>query len=158
MQKRGSVSAQASLDFVLRRGWIVMAALITVGALIYFEVIDINSFITSKCSLEQGIVCAGYRINENSVVLALKNTRKITINATEIRVQGCAGIGSGIMRNDEEIKFIINGCSNIPDRTFRSQIAVTYKEMTGISRNNKGVIIGAVHKGNHQITTSYPNY
>lgn len=151
MKKRGSRSSQAALEFMVRRGWIIMVLLLMLGGAFYYDLFDVDKFLTNKCSLENGLICTGHRINENSVVLSLKNARKVGITLNEIKVQHCSGTNSRYLKQGEETVLAIYGCSNIPDTKYFGNVTISFTEKIGMNRTSTGILIGEVQEGNSEI-------
>src|SRR3989338_327134 len=100
-------SSQVALEFIMTYGWAIMVALIAVGTIAYFGVLDPDKFYPTACTLEAGIGCTDFRVNEGSVTLAIRNGKGEDIEINEIKTMNCTGSASGLLRNGEQGTFVI---------------------------------------------------
>ncbi len=61
MKKRG----QAATEFLMTYGWIVLVALLIIGALNFIGVFDAKAMLPEKCELQQRLICKGHKIVAN---------------------------------------------------------------------------------------------
>ena len=148
MKKRGNVvKAQAALEFLMTYGWAIMVVLIAIGALSYFGVLTPDKFVPRRCSLEPGIGCMDFKIQEGSVTLVLRNGKGEDITISKIAVSGCSSTNPGSLRNGEKKTFTISGCSNVVNKKFIGDLNITYIGETGLTHKNKGSIVDKVESG-----------
>ncbi|MCP3683446.1 MAG: hypothetical protein GY861_12230 [bacterium] len=65
MKKRG----QAATEFLMTYGWIVLIALLIIGALNFIGVFDAKAMLPEKCELQQRLICKEHRVTANDVGL-----------------------------------------------------------------------------------------
>ncbi len=144
-----NLKSQAMLEFLMSYGWAIMVALIAVGALSYFGILSPDEFVPRRCALEPGIGCMDFKINENSVNLALMNGRGEDIVIEGIKVRNCTGTATGLLRNGEEGTFIVDGCSNKANKKFIGEVNISFTGETGLTHKNRGNIVGKVEAGSY---------
>ena len=63
-----SAKSQVALEFMMTYGWGIMIALVSVSAIAYFGVLNPDRFFPTACTLETGIGCADFKINEGPYI------------------------------------------------------------------------------------------
>lgn len=142
-----STSSQVALEFIMTYGWAIAVALIAIGVLAYFGVLDPDSFMPKRCAFEAGIGCTDFEVNEGSITLVLRNGKGEDISISEIKAKNCTGTTSGFLKNGEQGTFTIDGCRNKANTKIISDINVTFAGETGVSHKNKGNIVSKVESG-----------
>ena len=66
--------AQAAMEFLLSYGWIILAVLLAIGALVYFGVLSSEKLLPERCILPHGLYCADHKVTPNEVVLVVENS------------------------------------------------------------------------------------
>lgn len=125
-------------------GWAVLVVLAAISALAYFGVLSPDRLVPRRCLAEPGIGCIDYEIGEESVTVALRNAKGESINIVELKVEGCAGAASGILKDQELARFTIDGCDNQVYRRFNGRMNITYFGSSGVTHIGQGSIIGRV--------------
>src|SRR3989344_7598674 len=81
VEKRG----QAAMEFLLTYGWAIMAVLVVIGALVYFDVLSPETFLSESCAVSSSIACGDYTVGDGGIQVELQNSagrdmivRKIT--------------------------------------------------------------------------------
>lgn len=65
--------AQAAMEFLMTYGWAILVVLIVIGALAYFGVLNPQSLLPEKCTMQTGFNCRNHIVNANG------GSSKITI-------------------------------------------------------------------------------
>lgn len=128
-------------------GWVIMVALVAIGALAQFGVLSPDKFLPRKCILEAGIACMDFKVNENSAVLVLRNAKGEDITISKITAGGCYIDDPGILKNTEQKTFTVTGCSNEADKKFFGEINISYTAESGLAHILKGSISDKVESG-----------
>lgn len=77
---RRKKKGQAAVEFLTTYGWAIMATLVAVGALYYFDVLDPDSFTTVKCETGPQLECLEAAIFENGdLQIRLRNNHNIRV-------------------------------------------------------------------------------
>jgi hypothetical protein len=149
IKKRGSVKhkAQAALEFLMTYGWAIMVVLVAIGALAYFGVLRSDKLIPEKCILEPGIGCTDFKVQEDSIILVLRNGKGEDITISEITVGDCKGLNLGSLNNGEEKTYTITGCINVVNEKFIDQVNITYTAESGLRHKKSGNIVDKVEGG-----------
>ena len=157
MKKRGGLflnklfaksnSSQLALEFIMTYGWVVMVALIAIGTLAYFGILNPDKFYPTACTLESGIGCMDFKVNEGFVTLILKNGKGEDIDISAIKVRNCTGTASGTLKNGQQATLIVDGCRNKPNTKFVSDLNITFTAESGIVHKKTGRIVGLVESG-----------
>lgn len=83
-KKRGQKykrKGQAALEFLTTYGWAMMAIIIAVGALYYFDIINPNKFIQTKCETGSQIQCVEAVLYDNgSFDIRLRNNNPVDLD------------------------------------------------------------------------------
>jgi photosystem II stability/assembly factor-like uncharacterized protein len=147
IQKMGKKRAQASMEFLMTYGWVIMITLIAIGALSYFGILNPDKFIPKRCALEPGLGCIDFKVNENSVTVIIRSGKGEDITINDIKVRDCTGTASGTLNNGEEKTYTISGCTNAIKNKFISDINITYTGETELTRKTRGNLVGKVQPG-----------
>lgn len=139
--------SQMALEFMMTYGWAIMVAMIAVSAIAYFGVLNPDRFFPTACTLESGIGCTDFKVNEGNVILVLRNGRGEDISISNIAAMNCTGSASGPLRNGDQGVFIVDGCRNAADSKFVSDLNITYTGESGITHSNAGRIVGKIESG-----------
>ena len=83
--------SQVALEFMMTYGWAIMVALIGIGTLAYFGMLDPEKFYPTACVLQPGIGCDDFMVNEGSVTLVLRNGRGEELKIRGIAAMNCSG-------------------------------------------------------------------
>ena len=117
MEKRG----QAAMEFLLTYGWAIIAVFIVIGALVYFDVLSPENFLSEKCVVSSGLVCDDYTVGSNGIQVRLQNSagRDMVIKEVKFVSDAVAGECSsgqitGLLQAGESKSFAVvdpAGCS-----------------------------------------------
>jgi hypothetical protein len=155
MQKRGhkrhelilKLTSQAAIEFLMTYGWMIMVVFIAMGALAYFGVLSPDEFFARKCFLEAGIGCIDFKVQEDSVILVIRNGKGEDITISEISVGECKGLNLGPLNNGNKKTYTITGCSNVVNEKFIEQVNITYTSESGLVHKQNGNIADMVEAG-----------
>ena len=140
-------SSQVALEFIMTYGWAIMVALIAVGTIAYFGVLDPDKFYPTACTLEAGIGCSDFKVDEGSITLVLRNGKGEDVTITSITAKNCTGAASGSIKNGDQGVFVIDGCRNEEDSKLVSDLNITLSGESGIVHKKIGRIVGKVESG-----------
>ena len=73
--------AQAAMEFLMTYGWAILVVLIVIGALAYFGVLNPQSLLPEKCTLQTGFNCRNHIVSasSDSITIELLNGMGRTI-------------------------------------------------------------------------------
>lgn len=93
---------QAAIEFLTTYSWAIMFILITLGALVYFDVFSTTRFLTETCESGAQISCAEAAITESGVFhIRLVNNHPVNITIKSIEVDwGADGISAEFTENN----------------------------------------------------------
>lgn len=78
--------AQAAIEFLTTYAWAILAILILIGALMYFDILSPSKFLPDRCNLGAEISCKEYVIKEDGLRLKLFNNVGSTIIVDEVNI------------------------------------------------------------------------
>ena len=168
-----SKKVQSPIEILMTYSWIILAAMIAAGVLVYFGAFDFDRFFWDRCSIGSPFRCVDYSVVENGgsidVRLLLLNLDKRPVNVTKITVKSKAlaslcninttgALPKRIYRGEEKI-FIVNSTvgngsrncapsAHISGNRNEYEISINYhygdyKELT---RSLKGELIAPINK------------
>ena len=88
MKSRRRKKAQASFEFISTYAWILLSVLATLGALMYFNVLNPERYMPDECEFGRNIVCQDWSLERNAggisfdLLLKLKNNLEKPIEMT----------------------------------------------------------------------------
>lgn len=95
MFKHFNKKGQSALEFLTTYGWAFLVALIMIGALAYFGVLDPSRYLPERCTFGNEITCNDYLISETAdpseVKLSLINNVGEAVKLTEVIVDSSPG-------------------------------------------------------------------
>lgn len=84
--------AQIAMESIMIYGLAILVVMLAIGALMYFDVLDLGSLLPDKCEVKGvSITCDDYGVYTNKVVLQLRNNIGKNIYLTSIDVEGKEG-------------------------------------------------------------------
>lgn len=84
--KRTQKKGQVSLEFLTTYGWAFMVALIAIGALAYFGVLNPSKYTPARCNFGTEITCNDFRISGDSTVAPVINFRLTNSIGTSVKI------------------------------------------------------------------------
>ena len=149
---RSNKRGQAALEFLMTYGWAILVVLVIIGALAYFGVLNPDTLIPEKCSLETGINCQDWQLETDAMHLQLQNGigKRIDImNMTASESQGdgyCENITdpTPVGINNGNSQTLTLDCSNIEDtgRKIKLGFEITYQYVgSDLNHTSKGELL-----------------
>ena len=142
---------QAAGEIIVIYGIAILTLAVMVGVLMYTGVLDSKKVFSSKCILEPGIGCVDSKVQEDSIILVLRNAKGKDIDVVSISVGSCSGAGSGPLKNGEQAQFIILGCNNTLGEIVVENVNLTYIGKEGFSHIVNGELAGIVESGSGEV-------
>ena len=144
--KKGMKKGQAAMEFMMTYGWSILVALLTIGALVYFGVLNPAKWLPESCNV-QGFYCVDFKVSTTKVELFMQNNIGDDISSISIIVDGC-GTGSNIpswLMGQEKLVAVTCNPNLISGAKFKQAINVTYTtSISAITHKKVGEIIGKV--------------
>ncbi|MFA4960060.1 MAG: hypothetical protein WC548_00145 [Candidatus Pacearchaeota archaeon] len=142
---------QVTAEFLLAYGWVILAAIVTIGVLAYFGVFSPgknmtgNAIIDSPFYIEEANAKESYGLN-GGVQLLIKNNGEENYNIQSVTISNC-GIQKNLQHQiglDDTMEIIIE-CDNehplLEGESIKGDISITYqKEEIGINLISTGKI------------------
>ncbi len=143
--------SQASMEFLLVYGWIILAGIITFAALYQYTIIPTGSFVA--CNIGGGLTCVESKISTDGVDLYIQNSLPIALRQVTVNIVNTPGSISCSESSDKDIpaqgkqEFFVP-CNNIKDENqFTGDIIIKYiKEGSGIQQQTRGSLLGKTVK------------
>jgi hypothetical protein len=145
---------QAAIEFLVTYGWAIMAAMIVIGALTYFGMINPASSLPDKCTFSNAFECKDYQINGTALKLKVTNSfgqtiYNLTANCTDNEAIGCSIGGAASLASVDPEGVIEIICNNPPDSPFnikeKAKVKVTIKYFKSPSGGYSQVSLGEVY-------------
>jgi hypothetical protein len=91
---------QSALEFLTTYGWAFLVALIMIGALAYFGVLNPSKYLPDRCNVGSEVTCEDYVIDSvnRAILIKIKNNAGFPINITNINVTSFGRISMGCDR------------------------------------------------------------
>ncbi|HLC56226.1 MAG TPA: putative metal-binding motif-containing protein [Candidatus Nanoarchaeia archaeon] len=138
--------SQASMEFLLVYGWVILAGIITFAALYQYTIIPTGSFVA--CNIGGGLTCVESKITESGVDLYIQNSLPVALRNVYVNI---VNIPNGIICTETGPKDIpalgkqlFSLECNIKDEgQFTGDIVIKYiKEGSGIQQQTTGNLLG----------------
>ncbi|MGV8162375.1 MAG: hypothetical protein ACP5N2_03540 [Candidatus Nanoarchaeia archaeon] len=85
----GKKRAQAAVEFLTTYGWAIMAVIIVIGALSYFDLLDSKRFVSERCDVGSQIQCVeAYTNDDGDFEIALRNNYPVNIIVERVVIDG----------------------------------------------------------------------
>ena len=133
--------AQAAVEFISTYGWVLVMIVVAIAALSYLGVL--TPITPGRCTLETGVSCTDFTIEESHVTLLLTNAKGQNIRIKSIDVEGCTGTDSGRLGIGEQKQFMISGC-NIIDKRYKGEVRLVWSGKGGLDHTVFGTLAGNV--------------
>lgn len=115
-----------SIEFMSTYVWAVLAVILVIGAITYFDVIEPEVMLPEVCDLPSGLECNDFVVRSDEVTLVITNTLGHSIIIRDIDVDGCAGNPVETELNKgEQATFVIGSCS-IGTTKYVTDVEITY--------------------------------
>jgi len=86
---------QAAIEFLTTYGWAMMAVVVIIGSLSYFDLLDTKRFVSEKCDLGSQIQCMEVYANDDTggmttpnFKLAIRNNYPVNIRIMQVNLDG----------------------------------------------------------------------
>ena len=153
--------AQAALEFIMTYGWAILVVLVAVGALAYFGVLSPDRFLPNKCTLQSGIACLDFLVEDATgvvgpdqfgrVTLSLTNSLGYDLSLVSVDVGNCGDTSAApiSMSNGDRTQFVISCVAGqvitAGTSKFNQYVNLSYTVTdTGIAHHNIGQITARV--------------
>lgn len=147
MRKRGG-RAQVAMEFLMTYGWALGVILITLGALVYTGVLNLDTFIVDRCEFSSGVFCIDAIVDTSGVRMALQNGMAIDLENVEVFVPECAAgaaTGPPSLTSGEQEEYTV-ACVIPTGLTFKSKIIFNYTNPdSGFNHTKIGQLIYKVN-------------
>lgn len=80
--------AQAHLDFINKYGWIIIVLVIALVVGCYFDLFNMNRYMSDDCNFVTGLSCSDYGISDGDMFFNLTNTMDSSIIILGVTVDG----------------------------------------------------------------------
>ena len=85
-------NAQIAMESIMIYGLAILVVVLAIGALLYFDVLDLGSLLPTKCEIKgAGIICEDYGVSATTTTIQLRNNMGKNIYITSIDVEGKEG-------------------------------------------------------------------
>ena len=145
--------SQAAMEFLMTYGWAILVVLAAIAALAYFGVLSPARFSPEKCVMEVGVSCSSFRLEPNSIALALQNGKGSDMYITEVTVKSGDANCSKTYANESfpngEMKVLSIDGSNCnvgePGTKYKGDITISYIDgNSGFQKKMAGTVSGKV--------------
>lgn len=140
-----SKKSQASMEFLMSYGWIIIVALVAVGGLYSFGVLDLKKFLPEECITGYLTPCIDYRATKSTLTIVLGNNLDQPILIRSLKATGCKGEASGMIESGKRTVFAITNCS-VLEKNFNGEITGVYDKGDGLTHKLTGKLIAWVEE------------
>ena len=147
MQKRGQIAQ----EFIITYGWIILVILSFLWGLAYYDVINLDTFISEKCTFSAGFECLDYSWQGTTFSVTIQNGLGFDVQNISMDLDPDV---NGIIRNvsdyQEEIgmlntesRMFVYNCTNLGTiSTFQSTLHLYFETgLTDVPHNKIGVLV-----------------
>jgi hypothetical protein len=151
--------SQAAIENLMTYGWALLATLIAIGALWYFGILDFNSFLPERCTLEPPLSCDDFVIGNDGAVIVMTNAGGRDLNIGSISLESdtlsgeCTGSIGKNLENGNQHTFYVNdpaGCSFVETGKgkINYKLMVTYSNLdSGLQHTMEGSMLSKYNPG-----------
>ncbi|MBN1502531.1 hypothetical protein JW930_03235 [Candidatus Woesearchaeota archaeon] len=133
--------SQIAIETLMIYGAVILIVMLAIGALVYFGVLDLGSYLPDKCNLPGQIKCENWRISTNQIELELRNSvgKNIIISGIEFtgvddwNTVGCTATSGETVNNGDLKLYTLDAnldtnheCSFPPGKKVKGTLTVTY--------------------------------
>ncbi|MBC8494888.1 hypothetical protein H8D36_01915 [archaeon] len=122
--------SQAAVEFLITYGWAIIVVLATIGAMAYFGVLDMSSFMPSRCTFPVAVTCiddASINADTDQILFIVQNSYHAQINLT-----------GGSVTSDECSNAQLLFCSGPPCTPTNPNIQLLNNEQATVAINCQG--------------------
>ncbi len=149
------IKAQAAMEFLMTYGWVIIALLVTIGALAYFGILTPGRLSTNSCTLFPGLACIDTRIIESNIIMSLRNGIGYELKQVSIKIDDCNSNAFTLpidIPDGETFMFNIPNCAFTSGTKINKDVEVSYIEKS-LGHTRAGKITGIVE--NSPISSVY---
>ena len=151
---------QAAIEFLITYGWAITAAMVVIGALVYFGITNPATSLPDKCVFSNGFDCKDFQITASTLKVKVVNiagqtifgsgaTTNITAMLSDTGAScNITGGNPATLNPDTEMELT---CNNIPGSPYNSKdkakvkVTINYaKTVTGYNQISLGEIYATV--------------
>ena len=146
--------SQAAVEFLLTYGWAILAALVALGALVYFGVTNPAKTLPDKCTFSNDFNCQDFYVTvPSNVSIRLTNGLGQTIYSPQCACTSGTFLGTCVMPNGDWSPDTVRelNCTKIVGATFiqkdraKATIVLNYKKLpTGYNQTAQGDVYSTV--------------
>lgn len=138
---------QAAMEFLMSYGWAILIALVAVGVISYFKILNPDEIVRDQCLLAQGIYCKSHKATPTGASIMLTNFMGRDITVTDVMLSdiNCSSSGLSVyLPNDRDAVFNLS-CNLTPKSKANSELIIYYDEVGGLSdMSNHGRFVAPV--------------
>ncbi|MDO8555867.1 MAG: hypothetical protein Q7R96_01690 [Nanoarchaeota archaeon] len=148
------MKGQSAMEFLATYGWMILAMLIAVGALAYYNVFSPSKFFPDECELFDRVTCTAAKVTNNPTpqlqIVARNEFGQLLnpFNITVVSTEGCNGgygAATGGLTDGEEEKITVICTNTLPtEGNYRATLNISYTATSGIAHNAYGKIIAHI--------------
>ena len=140
-------TSQAALENLTTYAWALLAVLIALGALYYFNIFNIKDFfMPNQCTLTPGLACSDFVVHRNAAKIVFTNSLGGDVTITGISLKDCEGnllVLDPSIKNNQKSTFVVGLC-NIEGRWYSTELNVTYKAESGLEHKATGKLVATI--------------
>lgn len=144
---RGEKS-QVVLEFIMTYGWMLVAVLVTISALVYFGVLKPDTFFPKKCLISRGFACMDSKAEYATGSLMINIRQGTGTDLTNVTISASDCTNPAVINEFEKADqqtFTISGCSWIKGQKYYGEINITYIDVySGLNHTAYGSVVDKV--------------
>jgi len=120
--------AQAAMEFIMTYGWAILAAVIAIGVLAYFNVFTPSKYLSGTAVVSSPFYIEASNVKTNGVTLGIKNNGGQDYEIQSVAITNC-GTNSTVMNitADSTLIYFV-GCTLTSGSTLKGDITITYRK------------------------------
>lgn len=135
---------QATIEFMLTYGWIILIFAVITGALLYFGYLSPETFSSEHCEIIPGLDCKDIRATSNELVLVIANKmgQDVFVKRINDPAGKCSFEEGKSIKNGEQETFVLSSCK-YPSKgeRLKTELDFNYQSSTGFEHKEKAMII-----------------
>ena len=131
--------AQAALEYVHTYGWVLLAMMMIVGVLFYFNISGAEDLIPVECSFLSGINCLDAEVDETYVYLVVLNEFGFTLTNVSLNITGTCNSSANttdgnpfgnlnVLLPNQKSTYVFE-CQNLTNMKVAERIVVGYRNL-----------------------------
>jgi hypothetical protein len=162
--------SQATVEFLLTYGWVVLAVLVVIAALSYFGVLNPFAQLPEKCVVPAGFVCVDHVVSDEGVMVRLQNgagkdavIKKIIFSSSALAGNCSTGVIVGFLKAGDTKNFVAAdpaACGAVGGGVNKYKVEVEYSWLDSYTITHKGFgdLVSAVDAGAELGSGDYGGY